>query len=669
MAARVLALVATPDTLQVNEAQLEENLEKVEPEVLKIDQDDPIKNLEGPLLDDSTREEEGEGVEELEVEMEEELYSAEDIEVEAYLLPSTVCHRVSPSLPELEPVVGEMVSLASHLLLPSPEDLPLTTSTVAHQLPLPPDTESQGVEDWAEEMEYHSSMVCHSPVATKEVEGTSLASHWAVAADLAEEEAGVSSSQVAHQATRSTKACKFWRRGRSCKKGQDCDFSHAGVQKSSAAASEGPCRNGDGCRWLAQGKCKFTHGSTAGSSRRRGRRGRDKVPTVAECLTPLAAHMPPVLLEALTPSPAQSELTLIQEELELSTTNPSKRKEGTDFDHYETDLENNNYGPRKASVESVSVKSVPGITSPVGTNNLQDSYDSFIDESKHTYNERVADEYKTTIKRIQELQALVEEEIGEFEKSRKEVKKLPQITTVLSNVKGVSFPLEITINQEEPAEESIFEIEDIQENEEEASDDINHNAISATCILREKSPVVISLKHDHLDCDSGFEGSPDIKSKTVEVKSSRRSLEVEDRSSPFPRPSTLKRNSDEKKTRDRELLESFLKNENHQIKDKIVVTSNPAERMTPEKKQIPETPENCGVPPSRAQTSPPQKTKKVKKPKITTAAFKESIMKKTYKVRFHVNLKEGSETNAEKSQTVLQSFLSFFRSQAFFGKK
>jgi len=390
---------------------------------------------------------------------------------------------------------------------------------------------------------------------------------------------------------------------------------------------------------------------------------------VAECLTPLAAHMPPVLLEALTPSQAQSELTLIQEELELSTTHLSKRKEETDVDHDETDLENNNYGPRKASVESVSVKSVPGITSPVGTNNLQDSYDSFIDESKHTYNERVADEYKTTIKRIQELQALVEEEIGEFEKSRKEVKKLPQITTVLSNVKGVSFPLEITINQEEPAEESIFEIEDIQENEEEASDDINHNAISATCILREKSPVVISLKHDHLDCDSGFEGSPDIKSKTVEVKSSRRSLEVEDRSSPFPRPSTLKRNSDEKKTRDRELLESFLKNENHQIKDKIVVTSNPAERMTPEKKQIPETPENCVIPPSHAQTSPPQKTKKVKKPKITTAAFKESIMKKTYKVRFHVNLKEGSEANAEKSQTVLQSFLSFFRSQAFFGKK
>jgi len=498
--------------------------------------------------------------------------------------------------------------------------------------------------------------------------GTSLATHWAVAADLAKEEAGLTTSQVAHQAARATKVCKFWRRGRNCKKGRDCDFSHAGVQRSSAAASEGLCRNGEGCRWLAQGKCKFAHG-TAGSTRRRGRRGRDKVATVAECLTPLAAHMPPVLLEALAPGPAQQELTLIKEELELNTLDPSKKKEETDVDHEETDQENNNYGPRKASEESVSVKSASIITSPVGTNDLQDSYNSFIDESKHTYNERVADEYKTTIKRIQELQALVEEEIGEFEKSRKEIKKLPQITTVSSTVKGVSFPLQITINQEEPAEESIFEIEDIQENEEEASEDINQNAISATLILREKSPVVISLKHDHLDCDSGFEGSPDIKSKTAEVKSSRQSLEVEDRSSPLPRPSTLKRKSEEKKTRDRELLESFLKNENHQIKDKIVVTSNPGERMTPEKKEIPETAGNCGVPPSRAQTSPTQKTKKVKKPKITTAAFKESIMKKTYKVRFHVNLKEGSAANAAKPQSVLQSFLSFFKSQTFFGKK
>merc|ERR1719350_2565434 len=38
MAARVLALVASPDTLEVMEAPLDENLEKVEPEVLEIDQ-------------------------------------------------------------------------------------------------------------------------------------------------------------------------------------------------------------------------------------------------------------------------------------------------------------------------------------------------------------------------------------------------------------------------------------------------------------------------------------------------------------------------------------------------------------------------------------------------------------------------------------------------------
>ena len=37
------------------------------------------------------------------------------------------------------------------------------------------------------------------------------------------------------------------------------------------------------------------------------------------------------------------------------------------------------------------------------------------------------------------------------------------------------------------------------------------------------------------------------------------------------------------------------------------------------------------------------KKQKNRKPKVTTTAFKDSIMKKTYKIRFHVNLKESNE--------------------------
>merc|ERR1711962_182415 len=46
--------------------------------------------------------------------------------------------------------------------------------------------------------------------------------------------------------------------------------------------------------------------------------------------------------------------------------------------------------------------------SPVGSNSdhEKDSFENFINESKQTYHERVADEYKSTIKRIQDLQKL-----------------------------------------------------------------------------------------------------------------------------------------------------------------------------------------------------------------------------------------------------------------------
>merc|ERR1719209_1179259 len=114
--------------------------------------------------------------------------------------------------------------------------------------------------------------------------------------------------------------------------------------------------------------------------------------------------------------------------------------------------------PRRRNIEAASDPS----KSPVGnSDDEKDSFENFINESKQTYHERVADEYKSTIKRIQDLHKLVEEEIGEFEKSRKDVKK-SEVITVLSNVRGVSFPLEITINQTNQKEDSSFETERMQ---------------------------------------------------------------------------------------------------------------------------------------------------------------------------------------------------------------
>jgi len=280
--------------------------------------------------------------------------------------------------------------------------------------------------------------------------------------------------------------------------------------------------------------------------------------------------------------------------------------------------------------------------SPVGNNSdhEKDSFENFINESKQTYHERVADEYKSTIKRIQDLQKLVEEEIGEFEKSKKDIKK-SEVITVMSNVKGVSFPLEITINQKDQAEESLLVVkeaekcpegtqEQFQEEEESESEEVegdSANIISASCTLRENTPILITTNRDQVECDSGFEGSPDLQKNDC-GRISKIDLDGE---SPVSFP-------------------------------KQTLTS--AKRVTPEKKGAPGIP--AGIPPCIVQEPKEARKEKNRKPKVATAEFKDSIMKKTYKIRFHVNLKESHD---EKPRSVLQTFLSFFKDHSVFGKK
>merc|ERR1719193_3057311 len=209
--------------------------------------------------------------------------------------------------------------------------------------------------------------------------------------------------------------------------------------------------------------------------------------------------------------------------------------------------------PRRRNIESASSSAAP--KSPVGSSDDEkDSFENFINESKQTYHERVADEYKSTIKRIQDLHKLVEEEIGEFEKSRKDVRK-SEVITVMSNVRGVSFPLEITINQNGQKEDSPLETECKNEEEQEGVEEgieesenegDGANIISATCTLRENTPILITTNRDQFECDSGFEGSPDLK-KTDGVRSLQVSLTDREAESPvsFPRQTltTPKRSS------------------------------------------------------------------------------------------------------------------------------
>merc|ERR1711881_177946 len=233
------------------------------------------------------------------------------------------------------------------------------------------------------------------------------------------------------------------------------------------------------------------------------------------------------------------------------------------------------------------------------------------------------------------------EEIGEFEKSRKDVIMKSEVVTVMSNVKGVSFPLEITINQKDKTEESLLEPEETQKEEgvgetimeSENEEEDCANIISASCTLRENTPILITTNMDQqVECDSGFEGSPDLKKTENGVRCLQVSFADREVESPvsFPRQTLTKRSSEEKKTRGKQLLELFLKNENHQqIKDKTTVTNNSGSSVSPEKKQMPKMP-NIPI----AQESGEVKKQKNRKPKVTTTAFKDSIMKKTYKIRF-----------------------------------
>merc|ERR1712066_1059495 len=187
--------------------------------------------------------------------------------------------------------------------------------------------------------------------------------------------------------------------------------------------------------------------------------------------------------------------------------------------------------PRRSNKELALTSVVP--KSPVvgPSDDEKDSFENFINESKQTYHERVADEYKSTIKRIQDLHKLVEEEIGEFEKSRKDVIMKSEVVNVMSNVKGVSFPLEITINQKDENEESLLEKEETQNEEEECA-----NIISASCTLRENTPILITTNMDQqVECDSGFEGSPDLKKTENGVRSLQVSFAEAESPVSFPR--------------------------------------------------------------------------------------------------------------------------------------
>lgn len=349
-----------------------------------------------------------------------------------------------------------------------------------------------------------------------------------------------------------------------------------------------------------------------------------------------------------------------------------------DNDHIE------NVDPQVASDESLSCQSLPceeTLTTTHESNNIEQTSESNIYSSKHTYADETSNEYKTKIQRIQELQRIVEEEIGNFETQRKEFSTSPLEETVLSNVRGISFPLEISIHSKTLGKRSNSPREDIEDNTvDKRSEEIDPNlkkrvkdkeekfneqiygdkseimpvsdVINDSSVTTFSTPSDISRSGfrsfvDSLDCDSGFEGSPDFKELPR---------------NPSKKQSSLKINTTETKIQDNKNLESSLNNESHQMEgDKLKLESS-AKQSIPETKVLDK---KSDIRTPKVEESPKLKKKAGIKQSFTTSAFKEGVMNRTYKLRFRVNLDHINETE---KPSIIRSLLNFFKSHTVFRK-
>merc|ERR1712059_16548 len=152
---------------------------------------------------------------------------------------------------------------------------------------------------------------------------------------------------------------------------------------------------------------------------------------------------------------------------------------------------------------------------------------------------------------------------------------------------------------------------------------------------------------DNLDCDSGFEGSPDIKELPR---------------NPSKNQSSLKTNKKENKIQDNKVLESFLNNESSQMKEKRLKLESPVEQSIPETKVLDK---KSDIQTPKLKESPKLKKNAGNKQSFATTAFKEGVMKRTYKLRFRVNLDQINETE---KPSIIRALLNFFKSHNVFRK-
>merc|ERR1711962_681036 len=118
--------------------------------------------------------------------------------------------------------------------------------------------------------------------------------------------------------------------------------------------------------------------------------------------------------------------------------------------------------PGATSEQSTSPPSLPEVDIP--DNYVEKSFENVMDASNKIYNEKVATKHKLTIERIEQLRKVVIEEIENCEIDKNENRTSSLERTVVSNVRGVIFPLEISIYNSKSEEQLSLDNKDEEDN-------------------------------------------------------------------------------------------------------------------------------------------------------------------------------------------------------------
>merc|ERR1711962_1235518 len=192
------------------------------------------------------------------------------------------------------------------------------------------------------------------------------------------------------------------------------------------------------------------------------------VPTLENQTNPSQSMNPPQSKEKLRKSQKVSRLQRLQrtkERLQEKEKSPSPSLVGSQEEEKEwiedkitnvdVDIDMN---PGATSEQSTSPPSLPEVDIP--DNYVEKSFENVMDASNKIYDEKVATKHKLTIERIEQLRKVVIEEIENCEIDKNENRTSSLERTVVSNVRGVIFPLEISIYNSKSEEQTSLDNKD-----------------------------------------------------------------------------------------------------------------------------------------------------------------------------------------------------------------